>query len=85
MQVAYRFVSVLNEQGFIEGRYVPVVGGKTVIKDAEVSAPPPVEESSESTESTNGDASAPAGPSYSISAPTTKNPDSPPSKPASTK
>jgi hypothetical protein len=30
VQVTYRFVSVLNEQGFIEGRYVPVVDGQAV-------------------------------------------------------
>lgn len=29
-EVTYRFVSVLNEKGFIEGRYVPVVDGKPV-------------------------------------------------------
>jgi len=27
-QVTYRFVSVLNEQGFLEGRYVPVIDGQ---------------------------------------------------------
>ncbi|CAM6098466.1 unnamed protein product [Calypogeia fissa] len=48
-EVAYRFVSVLNEQGFIEGRYVPVVDGKTLVKPAAA----PVKESAGPT---NGDA-----------------------------
>ena len=26
--MTYRFVSVLNEQGFLEGRYVPVIDGQ---------------------------------------------------------
>ncbi|KAJ7550065.1 hypothetical protein O6H91_07G081300 [Diphasiastrum complanatum] len=30
-EVAYRFVSVLNEQGFIEGRYVPVLDGQPML------------------------------------------------------
>lgn len=30
-QVAYRFVSVLNEQGFIEGKYVPVIDGTPIL------------------------------------------------------
>lgn len=30
LQVTYRFVSVLNEQGFIEGRYVPVIDGQAM-------------------------------------------------------
>lgn len=38
MQITYRFVSVLNEQGFIEGRYVPVVDGKSVASEAGDSA-----------------------------------------------
>ncbi|KAJ7296263.1 hypothetical protein O6H91_17G072600 [Diphasiastrum complanatum] len=29
-EVTYRFVSVLNEQGFIEGRYVPVFDGQAI-------------------------------------------------------
>lgn len=33
MQVTYRFVSFLNEQNFIEGRYVPVVDGKPVASE----------------------------------------------------
>eukprot|EP00271_Cylindrocystis_brebissonii_P017775 TRINITY_DN4759_c0_g1_i1.p1 TRINITY_DN4759_c0_g1~~TRINITY_DN4759_c0_g1_i1.p1 ORF type:complete len:708 (-),score=157.70 TRINITY_DN4759_c0_g1_i1:1050-3173(-) len=36
-EVAYRFVSVINEQGFIEGRYVPIVDGQIL----NPSAPPP--------------------------------------------
>eukprot|EP00850_Spirogloea_muscicola_P007672 SM000039S14502 [mRNA] locus=s39:504238:507524:+ [translate_table: standard] len=30
-EVKYRFVSVLNEQGFVEGRYVPILDGKPVL------------------------------------------------------
>ncbi|CAM6014902.1 unnamed protein product [Sphagnum balticum] len=30
VQVTYHFVNVLNEQGFIEGRYVPIVDGQAV-------------------------------------------------------
>lgn len=37
-EITYRFVSVLNEQGFIEGRYVPVVDGKSVASEAGDSA-----------------------------------------------
>ncbi|KAI5055097.1 hypothetical protein GOP47_0030242 [Adiantum capillus-veneris] len=37
-QVTYRFVSVFNEKGFIEGRYVPVVDGKPVPLDVGDSA-----------------------------------------------
>lgn len=37
-EVTYRFVSVLNEQGFIEGRYVPVVDGKPVASEVGESA-----------------------------------------------
>ncbi|KAL3681200.1 hypothetical protein R1sor_024156 [Riccia sorocarpa] len=37
-EVQYRFVSVLNEQGFIEGRYVPVVDGKPMPQDSEASS-----------------------------------------------
>eukprot|EP00250_Pteridium_aquilinum_P014272 c21881_g1_i1 orf=388-2619(+) len=37
-EVTYRFVSVLNEQGFIEGRYVPIVDGKAVASEAGDSA-----------------------------------------------
>jgi hypothetical protein len=47
VQVTYRFVSVLNEQGFIEGRYVPVVDGQVVA----AVAPAPI------ASTTNGDAS----------------------------
>ncbi|BBN14269.1 ATP:ADP antiporter, AAA family [Marchantia polymorpha subsp. ruderalis] len=46
-EVSYRFVSVLNEQGFIEGRYVPVVDGKPVPEGTEAEKEPLV---------TNGDA-----------------------------
>ncbi|KAG6544306.1 hypothetical protein Mapa_014309 [Marchantia paleacea] len=46
-EVSYRFVSVLNEQGFIEGRYVPVVDGKPVPEGTEAESEPLV---------TNGDA-----------------------------
>lgn len=78
MQVAYRFVSVLNEQGFIEGRYVPVVDGKTVVTQA--AAPAPVVETTEPT--VNGDASSSNG---SPTAKTEEDTDSPASEPVSMK
>eukprot|EP00249_Psilotum_nudum_P024241 c29132_g1_i1 orf=436-2646(+) len=37
-EVTYRFVSVLNEHGFIEGRYVPVMDGKTLAVEVSDSA-----------------------------------------------
>jgi AAA family ATP:ADP antiporter len=54
-EVTYRFVSVLNEQGFLEGRYVPVVDGQ---KEA---ATPIPETPAQATTlgSNNGDGSAP--------------------------
>ncbi|KAL2620793.1 hypothetical protein R1flu_000998 [Riccia fluitans] len=39
-EVQYRFVSVLNEQGFIEGRYVPVVDGKPLPQGSVTPAEP---------------------------------------------
>ena len=54
VQVAYRFVSVLNEQGFIEGRYVPVLDGVPVASSAAaaLAVPPssPGDDSSEASE-----------------------------------
>jgi AAA family ATP:ADP antiporter len=54
-EVTYRFVSVLNEQGFLEGRYVPVIDGQ---KEATSSVPktptPPA-----TLGSSNGDGSPP--------------------------
>jgi len=35
-EVTYRFVSVLNEQGFLEGRYVPVIDGPKEVSPAAV-------------------------------------------------
>ncbi|KAI5068587.1 hypothetical protein GOP47_0016932 [Adiantum capillus-veneris] len=37
-EVTYRFVSAMNEQGFLEGRYVPIIDGKPVASEAGVSA-----------------------------------------------
>ncbi|GLJ21512.1 hypothetical protein SUGI_0397790 [Cryptomeria japonica] len=34
-EVTYRFVSVLNEQGFIEGRYVPITEGNTSMSQSD--------------------------------------------------
>jgi len=39
-EVTYRFVSVLNEQGFLEGRYVPVVDGQKEATQSEVDGAP---------------------------------------------
>lgn len=38
--MTYRFVSVLNEQGFLEGRYVPVVDGQKEATPSEVDGAP---------------------------------------------
>lgn len=76
IQVAYRFVSVLNEQGFIEGRYVPVVDGKTVVKQAaDGKTVVPVDESAGPT---NGDAATSNGQPK-----TGEDTDSPATEPAS--
>lgn len=37
-EVTYRFVSVMNEQGFLEGRYVPIADGKPIATEAGASA-----------------------------------------------
>lgn len=64
VQVLYRFVSVLNDQGFLEGKYVPVIDGETQKSPA---APPATPQSvsepasvASSTDlgSSNGDGSA---------------------------
>ena len=55
LQVTYRFVSVLNDQGFLEGRYVPVVDGQK-----ESATPAPETPASTATlGSSNGDGSPP--------------------------
>lgn len=55
MQATYRFVSVLNEQGFIEGRYVPVIDGQTEVSSQSLPATSPRPE--QSSGSSNGDGS----------------------------
>jgi AAA family ATP:ADP antiporter len=54
-EVTYRFVSVLNEQGFLEGRYVPVIDGQ---KETVSPIPEPPAQTT-TLGSSNGDGSAP--------------------------
>eukprot|EP00897_Mesotaenium_endlicherianum_P006023 jgi/Mesen1/5449/ME000272S04784 len=56
-EVSYRFMSVMNEQGFIEGRYVPIVDGRPITA-AEAQA---LGVSDVRLGSTNGDGTSPGG------------------------
>lgn len=64
VQVLYRFVSVLNDQGFLEGKYVPVIDGQTQNSPAappatpESASEPAIVASSTDLGSSNGDGSA---------------------------
>jgi AAA family ATP:ADP antiporter len=57
-EVKYRFVSVLNEQGFLEGRYVPVVEGQAQPPAAPSETQVPSSETSPLLETNNIDGSA---------------------------
>jgi AAA family ATP:ADP antiporter len=54
-EVTYRFVSVLNEQGFIEGRYVPVMDGSTPMTQSDGNSVVLSSLSTETIETTNPD------------------------------
>ncbi|KAH7366072.1 hypothetical protein KP509_18G062100 [Ceratopteris richardii] len=56
-EVTYRFVSVLNEKGFIEGRYVPVIDGRPVASQVGESAviDPALPDQTPTTKKTLGD------------------------------
>lgn len=61
-EIAYRFISVLNEQGFIEGKYVPVIDG-IIVEDTSTSVSV-ISQSSESSGS-EGSVESAAAPSAS--------------------
>jgi len=54
-EVTYRFVSILNEQGFIEGRYVPVMDGSTPMTQSDGNSVVLSSLSTETIETTNPD------------------------------